>query len=258
MTGVLAGFAFAALVLILAPGSGSTRTPSWSAGASLTLLSALIALIVTTLLYSLLAGEDMEAARARAATVELIDGLAFGLAVVALFQGVAVLMRRAGVDPVAARAARVAGVVVFPALAMYFVAQGAADTEAMRAAFRGEPCVAAIPPLGAGLTVALGLVLAVSLTSRVQAVMAAYAERCRVWAPILVILASGVAALVAGDLGTRSPTLLLSPRALDVFLAVSALLLGAVGLMFSASGATAPDADIIEDFPKEPAIPRRR
>jgi len=49
-------------------------------GAPLSLLIAFVSLTLTTLLYSLLAGENMEGARARAVTVELVNGLVFGLA----------------------------------------------------------------------------------------------------------------------------------------------------------------------------------
>jgi hypothetical protein len=240
MTGVLAGFAFTALVLLLTPGIGARR----NSGAPLCLLSAFVTLIMTTLLYSLLAGEDAQEARARAATVELIDGLVFGLAVITLLQGVTLLMRDANIELAAVSAGRFMTVVAFPTLSLYFVAQGAADTAGVRAALHGQGCLAPISDLGVALTVALATVLSASLSPRARSVLSAYAARCRVWAPLVVLGATTVAGLVSGDLATRPPTLLMSPRALDLFLVASAALLALVGLMFSAASVNhAPTED---------------
>lgn len=241
LTGVLAGFAFTALVLVLTPSQASRRQAEGrDTGAPLSLLIAFISLILTTLLYSLLAGENMDGARARSATVELIDGLVFGLAIVTLLQGVTLLMRDANIEPAAVTVARFATVVAFPVLAVYFVAQGASDTEVIRARLQGHGCVAAIPGLGIGLTAAAAVILAASLAAPVQRRLVKYAKACRVAAPLTVFATTTVAAMVSGDLGTRVPTFLMSPTALNLFLWAAASLLTIVGLMFSAAGAAEP------------------
>jgi hypothetical protein len=241
LTGVLAGFAFTALVLVLTPSAnGRRQAKGGDTGAPLSLLIAFISLIVTTLLYSLLAGENMESARARAATVELINGLAFGLAIVTLLQGVTLLMRYADIEPAAVKVARFATVVAFPVLVVYFIAQGASDTELVRAGLQGHGCIAAIPDLGVGLTVAVAAVLTASLARPVQRRLVRYAKACRVAAPLTVFVTTTAAAMVSGDLGTRVPTFLMSPRAMDLFLWTAASLLAIVGLMFSAAGAAEP------------------
>jgi hypothetical protein len=197
-------------------------------------------LILTTLLYSLLAGENMEGARARAATVELINGLVFGLAIVTLLQGVTLLMRDANIEPAAVKVARFATVVAFPVLAVYFVAQGAADTAVVRAGLQGHGCVVAIPALGIVLTATVATILTASLARPVQRRLVRYAKTCRISAPLTVFVTTTVAAMVSGDLGTRVPTFLMSPLAINLFLWATASLLAIVGLMFSAAGAAEP------------------
>ena len=238
LSGVLAGFAFTALVLVLTPSQARQRQMGGGdTGAPLSLLIAFVALVLTTLLYSLLAGENMEGARARAATVELINGLVFGLAVVTLLQGVTLLMRDASIELAAVKVARFVTVVAFPVLTAYFVAQGAADSEVVRAGSRGHSCVVAIPSFGIGLTAAAAAILTASLAKPAQLHLARYAKTCRVAAPLTVFVVTVVAAAVSGDLGTRAPTFLMSPLALNLFLGTAASLLTIVGLMFSATGA---------------------
>ncbi|AGL17606.1 hypothetical protein L083_4096 [Actinoplanes sp. N902-109] len=239
LTGVLAGFAFTALVLLLTPAQGGRRTAGGDTGVPLSLFVAFIALILATLLYSVLAGENMDGARARAATAELVDGLVFGLAVVTLLQGVTLLLREADIDPAAVSVARFVTVVAFPTIATYFIAQGAPDTLAARAALHGGDCTATGPALGVWLTAGGAVVLTASLARPVQRRLAAYAGICRVAAPLTVFLAAAVAAMVSGDIATRTPTFLMSPLALSWFLVLAAVLLTVLGLMFSAAGATA-------------------
>lgn len=241
MTGVLAGFAFTALVLLMTPTQAAERAgrQRHEGGAALALFGGFVALVVVTLLYSVLAGDDATQARPRAATVELIDGLIFGLAVVSLLQGLCLLARNAALDGSTVAVARVMTVVAFPTLAMYFVAQGASDTVAARAAAAGKGCAAQVPATGAWLTGVCAVVLAGSLSAPAQQVLARYRARCATVAPVLVITVSVVGAIVSGQASTMRPSLLLSPTALDLFLIGAALLLTAAGLMFSASGGTA-------------------
>nr|WP_221382030.1 hypothetical protein [Actinoplanes polyasparticus] len=139
LTGVLTGLAFTALVLILTLATSREHTTNnTDNGAPLCLFIAFFALLLATLLYSVMTGEDMRQARGRAATVELINGLVLGLAVIALLQGVFLLMRDADMDPAAVMLARIVTVVVVPTVAMYFVAVGASDTVSARAASNGR------------------------------------------------------------------------------------------------------------------------
>ncbi|WP_212990979.1 hypothetical protein [Actinoplanes auranticolor] len=242
MTGVLAGFAFTALVLLLTPTQAQERAhaKTQNAGVPLTLFIAFIALVLTTLLYSVLAGENAES-RPRAATVELINGLVFGLAVVMLLHGVSLLMLTANIERSTVRIARFLTVVVIPTLAMYFIAQGASDTVAARAALNGEPCVAAVPPLGLWLSAAAALTSAISLSAPVQRVIARYSAASRVGAPLAVFVATVMASIISGFIGTRSAAFIMSPTALNLYLIGAAVTLITIGLMLSASSIlTAP------------------
>jgi hypothetical protein len=182
----------------------------------------------------------MDGARPRAATVELINGLVFGLGIVTLLQGVTLLMRDAKIEPAAVKVARFATVVAFPVLAVYFVAQGASDTAVVRAGMQGRGCVAAIPEVGLWLTATAAFILTVSLAKPVQQRLIRYTKMCQIVAPLTVFVAATAATMVSGELGIRTPTFLMSPLALNLFLGAAALLMTIVGLMFSAAGATEP------------------
>lgn len=87
MTGLLAGFAFTAMVILLSPTQVDERGDRGgvrAGGLVLALLATFASLIIATLTYSVLAGETAPEARARAATEELVDGVPFGLAVIML------------------------------------------------------------------------------------------------------------------------------------------------------------------------------
>ncbi|MEU8658092.1 hypothetical protein [Actinoplanes philippinensis] len=239
MTGVLAGFSFTALVLLMTPTQAAERAArSGDDGrATLALFSSFIALILATLIYSVLAGDTDEEARPRAATLEVIDGLVFGLAVISLLQGLYLIMRGANIDASTVKIARFMAVVVFPSMGIYFVAQGASDTVALRAAAEGGACVPHVPVLGVLLTVAAASILSLSLGTRAQRAMAARGTRSGTIAPILVIGASVAGAMAAGEVSTYSPGFLMSPTAQNLYLTAVAVLVIAVGLMFSAAGA---------------------
>ncbi|MEU4421683.1 hypothetical protein AB0F81_13750 [Actinoplanes sp. NPDC024001] len=207
------------------------------------MFSAFIALVLATLIYSVLAGDTEDEALPRAATLEMIDGLIFGLAVVSLLQGIYLVMRSANIDVSTVKVARFMAVVVFPSMAIYFVAQGASDTVALRAAAAGKGCVPQIPTLGFALTAASAVILALSLTAPAQRVLAAHRTASGTAAPILVISASIAGAMVAGEISTYSPDFLMSPFYLNVYLSGVAVILTTVGLMFSASGVAHPDND---------------
>ncbi|GIE89743.1 hypothetical protein [Actinoplanes regularis] len=240
MTGVLAGFAFTALVLLMTPTQAAERAArsSGDGRATLALFSSFIALVLATLIYSVLAGDTDEQARPRAATLEVIDGLVFGLAVISLLQGLYLIMRSANIDASTVKIARFMAVVIFPSMVIYFVAQGASDTVALRAVAGGGACVPHVPVLGVWLTAAAASVLSISLSTRAQRVMAVHSTRSGTVAPILVMGASVAGAIAAGEVSTYSPGFLMSPTVQNLYLTVVAVLVTFVGLMFSAAGAT--------------------
>ena len=121
------------------------------------------------------------------------------------------LMRGANIDASTVTVARFMAVVVFPVMALYFVAQGASDTAAIRNATSGYGCVAHIPPLGIWLTAASAALLAGSLSAPAQRAIATYGSAVRGAAPVLVIAVSFVGAMVSGEISTLTPSFLMSP-----------------------------------------------
>jgi hypothetical protein len=236
MTGVLAGFAFTALVLLLTPTQSDQRlaTGRRGEGVPLAFFVAFITLVIATLLYSVLAGEP-EASRPRAATEEMIDGVIFGLAVLILLYGVSLLMRNAGIEKAAVNISRILTIVIVPALAMYFIAQGAGDTVAARMSLSGESCSTVPPDLGNWLTAALAAVLSIALLPGPQKIAGRFASVFRVAAPLTVFVATVVGAVVSGAISARSPESMMSPSMLNAFLLGVFVLLVVVGLMLAFS-----------------------
>lgn len=235
MSGVLAGFAFTAMVYLLTPGQGaSSGAPTRRGGKELlALFAAFFALIITTLIYSVLAGENVAAARPRAATSQLVNGVVFGLAGIMLLQGVTLLMRRSAVEPVVVLTARVVTVVVLPVLAYNYVVNGVTDVNSARAE-RSGTCIGLLPNLGIYLTLVLAVVLAASLTPPFRRVpWRKYSQRFQVAAPLTVLVVSVVAAIVFGFVTTRSPGFIPSPIAVNGYLIGYFLLLMLLGLILS-------------------------
>jgi hypothetical protein len=235
MTGFLAGFAFTAMVVLLNPGAEDKRTRDEKTpdnGVLLTLFVALTAMVITTLVYSVLAGEDIAEARGRAATEELVNAIPFGLAVIMLFHGVTLLMHTSGrVDRTTILVGRIVTVVVIPALAMYYIANGASDTDSARAALDGTCATIRIDGLGVALTVILVIVLAASLLSRFQPERwQRRAREHRDAVPVAVLVVTVATALVAGELSTRSRQFLVSPMILNAYLVATFALLLFIGL----------------------------
>jgi hypothetical protein len=239
MTGVLAGFAFTAIVVLLTPTQATERAATSRAkdnGVLSTLFAAFIALIIATLIYSVLAGETSEVARGRAATVELVDGVPFGLAVIMLFQGITLLMRDGNVDLLAIRTARVVTVAVAPTLTLYYIGEGVSDTESARVvAGDANSCPSTtFPVLGPVLSVALFVVLATALIPTMQpAVLRAWAGRLQGAVPITVLVVSVAAAIAGGNLSTAAPGFLMPRPAVNVFLAGTFILLVLIGLVLA-------------------------
>ncbi len=229
MTGVLAGFAFTALVFLLAP-QGARRV---SGSAPLALLVTFINLVIATLLYSVQAGQGNDVAFGRLAAIELIDGLVFGVAVLLLFHGITELMLSADLEERTVRVSRAMTVVVVPALAMYFMAEGAADTGTARLRQAGVCELAQVPRLGQFLTLALVVILAAALTRRGQKVVRVITPANDAAGPTFVLAIGVVGAIVSGNLNVRSPGFLMSERSISVYLLLAFGVLLAAALILS-------------------------
>jgi hypothetical protein len=261
MAAVLAGFAFTALVMLLTPTQVEQRRsqPAYSGGdVFLAFMAAFVALIVSTLTYSVLAGEDVGSARGRAATQELVDGLPFGLAVVMLFHGLALLVgREHDQRTLPSWTARVFTTVVGPILTLFYLVNGMTDTESARAVAHKAACASTTPYL-------VGLALTVAMTMLLTAAIVLITKRpdwftrfrwCRDIAPVTVLALSVLSALVAGDVATREPQFLFSSLWIMIYLIVAFVLLTCIGLMlmmaYPAGSAVAPPAPI----PTQPTAP---
>lgn len=180
LSGVLAAFAFAALTFLLTPLQG--RAP-WRRAQEqesahnhlvVTLLVAFLCLVVTTFMFSVLAGErDAALTNGRAATEELLSAVAFAISALLLLYAVFALVELTGLRETADEV-RAIVVIVVPALAATLVglsAEDVAQAQVTATARKGADgvleCVASSVPdaVGAsvgwltGAMVGLGIVL---------------------------------------------------------------------------------------------------
>ncbi|ROO50802.1 hypothetical protein EDC02_5660 [Micromonospora sp. Llam0] len=242
MTGVLAGFAFTAMVVLLSPIQVDERAEVGRKDEQVlaALFAAFIALVVTTLNYSLLAGEPADASQ-RAHSMRLIDGVPFGMAAVMLFQGITLLLNAGRMGRLLVGTGRAFTVVIGPALAYYYLVNGTSDIETLRAAGGSEhvcePQAAAL--LGQILNVVLVAVLAASTVRRLQPSRGRDLARRLSNMPAVVVLATTViAAMVSGYVGTRPPEFLLPAAMVNLYLVAVFAVLVLVGLTIALS---APD-----------------
>jgi hypothetical protein len=264
MTGLLAGFAFAAMVILLTPtqnvereiAEGGTSHDSRRSGKAdaarveirindngvfLALLAAFFALIIATLTYSVLAGETFPQARGRAATEELIDGVPFGIAVMMLFHGMTLLLDNGNVSKTAVWLSRIVAVGVAPVLTMFYLTNGATDMESARLAEQAPKaiCSGASPPpmLGIVLTGMLVVVLTVAMTvgRRITAVRTRM-RRIQGVPPVMVVAIGVVAAVLSGYASSRSDGFLMSSGLLNVYLIGTSAALAFIGVVLSVGG----------------------
>lgn len=138
--GILAGFAFAAVVQTLTRPSGKTDE---DAHAVVALMSAFVGFLLAALLYGALGAENSGAAvEGRAATEELVNGVTVGFAALTLLYGVVVMIDSRNLIT-AARGARFMVGVLVPALVTLQVAIAGGDTyftELVSAGMSGHPC----------------------------------------------------------------------------------------------------------------------
>jgi hypothetical protein len=188
------------------------------------------------LTYAVLAGQTSDDTIGRAATLHLVNGLTFGLAVIMLFRGVTLLMEMRDLDRVVVVTARIVTIVVTPTLAMYYISNGAASTESIRSMFGRVPACTVVPedPVGMWLTIALAILLVASFhaKSRTLASRIPSADWSAV-ASIAVLGVSVLAAIAAGDIANRSPNFLMSRTALTAYLCGVFVLLLAMGLILN-------------------------
>jgi hypothetical protein len=263
MTSLLAGFAFAAIVVLLTPTQNVGRqtladyrgkhagkhdsdtrqaeTTANDRGLILALLAAFFALVITTLTYSVLAGETLPQARGRAATEELVDGLPFGLAVIMLFHGLTLLMDNAGISATAVWLSRIVAVGVAPVLDLFYLTEGATDTQSARLTGQGSKLICSgaspLPTIGVFLTISLVLVLVFSLTvgrrlKRLQFAM----RRVQGIPPIAVVTLSVFSAILSGLLSSRSDDFVMSPLTVNIYLIGASFSLVLVSVILSIGG----------------------
>lgn len=239
VTGLLAGFAFTALVVLLTPTQVERRPRNrQQTGYLLTaLFSAFVALLMTTMAYCLLAGEDVTAARGRTVTQELVDGLPFGLAFISLFHGLTLLLHVGQAPASVVRTVHTITVSVLPVMAFFYLVSAVPDTEATRAALNGGCPDTRIYVLGLILNAACSVFLVLSMIGK------AHWRRLRMWVPkrpanpsIMALVVSMLSATVASTLTGRSTDYLMSRAWLVVFLVAAAFLHTAIGFLLICAG----------------------
>jgi hypothetical protein len=107
LTGILAGLAFTAIVLIL---QSSTLSGRAAEAGLLSFVSALVTLLIAAFLYGTAAGEERIAGRA--AIMVFLAGIASAIAVLQLFYGLTWLVRAGGFVNVTEMTARVSALVI--------------------------------------------------------------------------------------------------------------------------------------------------
>jgi hypothetical protein len=238
---LLAGFAFSAIIVLLRPRRADIRPD----GVIPTLLVAFMALLISTLTYSVLAGEQN--AHGRAAAEEVLDGLPFALAIMMLLHGVSQLIASSpGIELVAVRTSRALTGIITPTLAMFYLTSGAADTEHARIAARrvtdSSYCgdLDPVSTVGLVLVALLGVLLACAWVFRPPRrwLTWSYAQRSRV--PVSVLWVSVGSALLVGLVSLQEPGFLLAEWVLLVFLAAAWLLFAVLGLLILWGQPTAP------------------
>ncbi len=139
-SGILAGFAFAAVVQTLTRPSGKSDE---DAHAVVALMSAFLGFLLASLLYAILGAENRRAVvEGRATTEEMIAAVVLGFAALTLLYGVVVMIDSRDLTTAAEGARFMVGVPV-PALVTLQVALAGGDTfiaQLVAAGAKGQPC----------------------------------------------------------------------------------------------------------------------
>jgi hypothetical protein len=266
MAGVITGFGFAAIVWLLTPTQNRQRElekiSQEAAGRSeitgdqafgstrdsdliMTLLAGFFALLFTTLMYSVLAGEASPQALGLAATQEVIIGLPFGLGVMMMFHGVELLIANGNMSLMAIWSARAVALLVIPVITMFLVVSGASDTLALRSSggVIRTTCSGPEPTslVGIVLTILLVVVLSLAVIAGHQsAITRSLAQKIQVSAPIVVMATSVCMVPITGFISTRGQNFFLSETYLNIYLVGMFMILAFVGCALLASGYPRP------------------
>jgi hypothetical protein len=239
MTGVLAGFAFTALVVLLTPTQAEHRAGNKRETGYLftALSSAFVALLMTTLGYSVLAGEDVAAAPGRTATAELIDALPFVLSFIMLLHGLTLLLHVGKAHISTVRTVHIITALILPTFALFSVVCTIPDTEAARAGLTDGCPDARTFVFGLILTAACSVILVATMIAKT------HWGPLRRWVPkpmnspsMIVLVVSMISLAFAFGLAGRSPDFLMSHTSLKVYLLTAALLLTGIGFMLICAG----------------------
>ena len=204
----------------------------------LSFLAAFFALVFSAIIYSVLAGEPFPQAQGRAATEELIDGLPFGLSIMMLFHGVALLIDNGNIGKAAIWLARIIAVVAAPVIIATFLVSGTADTEAVRLSEQGVKlaCIGSIPPpkFGIAVIVALIIISFLSVTIGRQTLMLrAWVRELQGIPPAVVVVISVSTTLISGFINGRSDNFIMSPITLDIYLAFVGIVLAFMAIIMA-------------------------
>ena len=158
-----------------------------------------------------------------------------------LFHGVTVLMDNGNVSEAAVWLSRVVAVIVAPILTLYYIVNGATDTESARLAQLAPKRVCSgavpLPTLGIVLTGVLAVILIMSLAigRRVYKIRTRM-KKLQTAPPIIVVGFSVGAAILGGFLSARSDRFLMSPPILNWYLVVTTALLALIGTVLAIGG----------------------
>ncbi|MBM2622789.1 hypothetical protein JIG36_45545 [Actinoplanes sp. LDG1-06] len=231
LSGVLAGFAFTALVLLLS--RDRERRHAVRGGVPLLLFVAFLTLIINTVMYSVLAGDS---AQPRAASAQVINGLSFGLSIAVLLQGITLLIQEAGHDRATIGVARFSTVALLPCLGLYFVLTGLTDIERARAQLDGTCVPVAASTEGLVLCAGALVIPALSLHPGAQNVPPLVRRFSRTAAPPTVLVLTVAAAIAGSDISNRSPEFVFSATTSAWFQRGAFAILVVLGLMLSFGG----------------------
>jgi hypothetical protein len=230
--GVLAGFAFSALVFLSRPRDGERRV----GGLALTMIAAFVSLVISSLMWSVLAGEA--AARGRATSEELANGLPFTMAIIMIFYGVSLMMGASHViDTTAIRVSQILAAIVIPTISMFYLVVGALDIESVRSAAthpeNSGSCGSLEPvnKIGLVLVVTQVVVLTAAWFLRPRHRLRRTARDLRNAAPLSAIITSVLSAFVSGLASMQQPEYVPPQWAVIAFLSAGWLLLVAVACL---------------------------
>ena len=255
--GVLAGFAFFALIFLLPRINwkwASSLSPkdefkTVSSHVSVSLVIAFMCMIVATFLYAVLSGEKgLGLTGGRASSEEILDGAVFGIAVISLLYPIVLLVAVSGLSATG-RFVRVLVSTTAPFFAMLFVSLAASDSAFAEVvslnpgAKEGDTC--RFPPFYSQATrgtlifplgVAALCILIWLIPSRWMHRMERYSSPARSALPLLSFAAVITASLTSAYISARGPRYKIEHVGVWVTLGIFALVLLLQALLFRLIG----------------------